>query len=106
MEKEDATGSTQAAGDISACSSFKWPSEGAVGFEFSDPRGVERVVCQGKKKKRMGKKHKEGNRQREGGWNSETEEEGAKTRRLTGTFTAHYITVLFENTPLLLTSVG
>lgn len=56
MEREDATGSTQAAGDISACSSYKWPSEGAVGFEFSDPRGAERVACQGKKKKKDGKK--------------------------------------------------
>lgn len=69
MEKEDATGSTQAAGDISACSSFKWPSEGAVGFEFSDPRGVKRVACQGKKKKKGWEKNiKKGtDREREGG---------------------------------------
>lgn len=40
-----------------------------------------------------------------GGRNSEIGG-GSKKRRLTSTFTVHYITVHFENTPLELTSVG
>lgn len=38
------------------CSSPMCPKEGAVGFKFSDPKGVEGIACQDKKeRKKKGK---------------------------------------------------
>lgn len=85
------------------CTSQFWPSEGAVGFDFSYPRGVETVPSHGKRgKKEIQKKPKQKkNWEKTGGREKQwdIEEEEAKRRSLTCTFTFHYIIVFQENTP-------